>query len=668
MERISLESARYDLALRALDPIHLPRFAGATIRGGFGIALRGAVCATGFPNCHGCYMAQQCFYLRLFDDPSRVHALSVPGIGNRFSTAPKPLVIGIGLGPTTVAPGEILSIGLTLVGSAIELLPFVVAAFSRLGNLGLTNRRSRFEVLSVDSLGLDGERCRVYVKGAHSIGPPVHRLSWSHFEQRAAKLLDSAPSDGHLTMDIEFRTPLRIKTAGELQSSPDFGAIGRAVLRRTAVLSEVYCGGTWRPTRQQLEELHAARTMCDNTRWVDLERYSARQHDWMSLGGFVGRVSFSDVPRWVVPFMLCAEVIHVGKGTMFGLGRLDVSAVGGGAFDSGKSAYHAPRAEPPLVPALQDAWTRVHANGGGPGADGVCLEDYGSRLGPEIAALARDLESGDYWPYALRQVEVTKPTGGLRALAYPTVRDRVAQTALMQRLQPRFELEFESSSFAYRKGRSVRDVIFRVRELRESGYRWVVDADVDDFFDSVPHDQLLGRVARVVPSHHDRLLLALWVTAPRWDGKGLFVPERGIPQGAVVSPTLANLFLDELDEALQARGHKLVRYADDFLILCRTESEAKGALDLTDDVLQRLGLRLDEEKTSITDFERGFRFLGALFVRSLIAVPFSRAKEARRPRVTDDVPALPAHLWRDWLETNHVSWRRYVHAALHGSG
>jgi group II intron reverse transcriptase/maturase len=305
---------------------------------------------------------------------------------------------------------------------------------------------------------------------------------------------------------------------------------------------------------------------------------------------------------------------------------------------------------------LHLAWQRVAANAGGAGADGEDLEEFATCLAGEVDRLASDLTTGRYAPYALFVVPVPRADGGTRVLAYPTVRDRVAQTAFLLRLEPVLEAEFEECSFGYRHGRSVRDAIHVIRTLRDDGYVWVVDADVDQFFDSISHARLFARLAKLPVTPAERALLGLWVTAPRWDGKRLRQPRAGLPQGAVVSPGLANLVLDEMDEKLLARNLKLVRYADDFVILCRTQPEATAALKLTEDVLTRLGLALDGEKTAITDFERGFRFLGAIFMRSLIVVPFdvdrrrTRAHAVRRPRT------LPEDQWQAWLARCGRTW------------
>ena len=154
--------------------------------------------------------------------------------------------------------------------------------------------------------------------------------------------------------------------------------------------------------------------------------------------------------------------------------------------------------------------------------------------------------------------------------------------------------------------------------------------DVDAFFDRLDHVRLLRKVAAVIREEAVLELIALWVRAEVWDGQTITKLEHGIPQGSVISPALANLFLDELDESLLEKCYKLVRYADDFLILCKEKKQAQEALEVTDEILEGMGLDLDEEKTAITSFEAGFKYLGVIFLRSLIMKPFETTLKKRR--------------------------------------
>lgn len=302
-------------------------------------------------------------------------------------------------------------------------------------------------------------------------------------------------------------------------------------------------------------------------------------------------------------------------------------------------AVHDPRAStrassPPTLDHLLDrstlyrAWNRVWQNGGCRGSDGVTLGRFRDRLEWELDSISDSLMRRCYRPLPLLRFPVPKASGsGPRHLSVPTVRDRVVQSAVYLVTGERFEREFEDSSYAYRKGRSVRQAVAKIRDLRDGGYRWLLDADIAGFFDRIDHRLLFERLHRLGLDPYLEHLFQLWVQAEVYDGKTLRALARGIPQGSVVSPMLANLFLDQLDEALAQAGQVAVRYADDFVLLCRSEEDAAAALELTDDLLDELALDLHREKTEIRSFDLGFKFLGALFVGDSIFLPFAQAKK-----------------------------------------
>lgn len=279
---------------------------------------------------------------------------------------------------------------------------------------------------------------------------------------------------------------------------------------------------------------------------------------------------------------------------------------------------------------LETAWQRVRENQGCAGVDRVTIEDFESGLLYELPRLQRELTDGSYRPLPLLRILVDKGNGETRALCIPTVRDRVAQAAALHHIEPILEAQFEDCSFAYRKGRSVRQAVHQIKALYDRGYRWVVDADIDAFFDSIDHDLMRSKIHHFILNKGIQDLLGLWIHAEVWDGEAVTVLERGIPQGSVISPILANLFLDDLDEELLRRGLKLVRYADDFVILSKDRAQAEEALEVTDKLLELLRLDLDNEKTAIVHFDHGFKYLGVIFVRSLIMVPFEKASRERK--------------------------------------
>ena len=244
---------------------------------------------------------------------------------------------------------------------------------------------------------------------------------------------------------------------------------------------------------------------------------------------------------------------------------------------------------------LQSAFTRVKENKGCAGSDGIWLSDYEKHLKANLQGLSYDLENKFYHPFPLLRFSIPKCTGagkgkekGVRFLSVPTIRDRVAQAAVFLKTRIIFEKEFENISHAYRLGRGVKTAIEEIEYWREQGYIYAVDADINAYFDSVPHDLLMSKLEKLIPDKDLLRLFEKWIKADIYDGKKIWTLEKGIPQGSVVSPMMANLFLDELDETLMAFDKKLVRYADDFLILSKTEKEAEENIELTDMILDDL--------------------------------------------------------------------------------
>jgi CRISPR-associated protein Cas1 len=269
---------------------------------------------------------------------------------------------------------------------------------------------------------------------------------------------------------------------------------------------------------------------------------------------------------------------------------------------------------------LLEAWSRVERNEGVAGVDGVTLDRFELQLGENLEALQRDLREKRYLPQPLLRFWATKLDGGRRPLAIPTVRDRIAQTAVGLVITPLLDREFESASYGFRRGRSVQQAVERVQACYQAGFLWVVDADIESFFDEVDHALLLARFQESILDPDLLGLVRAWLTTPVREGTELHVPSKGLPQGSPISPVLANLYLDHFDEALLRHGLKLVRFADDFLVLCRSRPQAEAAFELTENLLHEFCLSLDREKSRVTSFDRGFRYLGHAFLKSL-AVP-----------------------------------------------
>jgi RNA-directed DNA polymerase len=264
---------------------------------------------------------------------------------------------------------------------------------------------------------------------------------------------------------------------------------------------------------------------------------------------------------------------------------------------------------------LLAAYSRVAANDGAAGVDHVSVTMFGDHLEEDLKDLSDALRTGTYRPQAIRRHYIPKPgSQERRPLGIPTVRDRVAQTALRLVLEPIFERDFAAHSYGFRPGKGCKDGLRRVDELLKAGYTHVVDADLKSYFDTIPHDRLLALVARKVSDGKVLSLIEAFLYQGVLDGLEEWTPEQGTPQGAVVSPLLSNIYLDPLDHLMAGSGFEMVRYADDFVILCRSAEEAAGALETVRQWTASAGLTLHPTKSRVIDATtESFDFLGYRF-------------------------------------------------------
>lgn len=262
---------------------------------------------------------------------------------------------------------------------------------------------------------------------------------------------------------------------------------------------------------------------------------------------------------------------------------------------------------------LQSAWERVRANGGAPGSDGMTIAKFAEDAAQRLQRLSQELRAKTYRPQPVRRVFIPKSGGGQRPLGIPTVRDRIVQQALLQILNPLFEAKFSNRSHGFRPGRGGGTALEVIDRAVRHGYGWVVDADLQRFFDTVDHEQLLdalheevadGSVLKLI-----RRILQAGVSLP--DTAASEPTDLGTPQGGPLSPLLANVSLHAFDMAMVQAGYGLVRYADDFVIFAKSEDEATAALGVAREILEgHLGLRLHPEKTRVVSVAQGFEFLG----------------------------------------------------------
>lgn len=253
--------------------------------------------------------------------------------------------------------------------------------------------------------------------------------------------------------------------------------------------------------------------------------------------------------------------------------------------------------------ALRSAWRRVWTNRGGPGGDGITVEVFAGRLEKELVSLRGEIKAGTYRPGPLRRVPIAKPNGGTRMLAIPCVRDRVAQGATVFALQPGLERRQSATSFAYRPMRGVADALTAARRAHAAGLVWTLEADIVQYFDSIPHRRLLADLAIWIEAEDVLRLIACWLD-------GFASSGRGIAQGAPISPLLANLYLHPLDRLLVAAGHVPIRYADDFIVLAAARRGVEQAHRIAEGVLRERGLDLKAAKTQIIPPGMPFQFLG----------------------------------------------------------
>lgn len=264
---------------------------------------------------------------------------------------------------------------------------------------------------------------------------------------------------------------------------------------------------------------------------------------------------------------------------------------------------------------LFTATQQVAKNDGAPGIDHVTVEEFTRQLPENIWQLADSLQDGTFRPQAIRRVQIPKPgTTETRPLGIPTVRDRIVQAAIVNVIEPIFERDFAEQSYGFRPNRGCRDALRRVDELLKAGYVHVVDADLKGYFDSIPHEQLMTRVEEKIADGRVLSLIRSFLTAGIMTGSETWTPEAGAPQGAVLSPLLSNVYLDPLDHLMARQGIQMVRYADDFVILCRTREDADVALAQVQAWVAEAGLTLHPTKTRIVDSRtESFAFLGYEF-------------------------------------------------------
>jgi RNA-directed DNA polymerase len=262
------------------------------------------------------------------------------------------------------------------------------------------------------------------------------------------------------------------------------------------------------------------------------------------------------------------------------------------------------------------SWERVEKNQGSAGVDKVTIEKFGARYMEYIAEIQKEIRETTYKPLQIMRKYIPKGDGKMRPLGLPCVKDRIVQGAIKLIIEPIFEYEFSESSYGFRPGRGCKDALRKVQENLELGYTHVVDADLQSYFDTIPHDKLMERIQERIADGRVLDLIQGFLKQEILEECKEWVPTSGSPQGAVLSPLLANIYLHPLDKLLEENKFRMVRYADDFVIMCKTKEEAQNALNLVKEWVNKNGLILHPDKTHIGDCNNlgeGFEFLGYRF-------------------------------------------------------
>ena len=554
------------------------------------------------------------------EETARFHYFHGPALNgllgralNRHPLGPGIVIDPVESGRILFAPGESYHFGLTLFGAAIAEAEFI---------------RERLEEVGHSAAEDDAF-------GAFRVGL---------FEAVEPAIADVKPDDeGVIDYRLRLLTPLRMERKdsprGKRYFDPGFFDLAHFLrLVHDRVYDLCKLSDTEMPP-YVMPEIPPMELRSKTLIWIDAP-YHAKER---TLGGIVGQVDFrAEFNNEWLHLLRVGQAIHAGRNSAFGFGKYWLEP------PTLKREVNAGRHFLDLAASpsnILEAFRQVKLNRGGPGIDNITLGDYESDLFRNLDKLRADVLSGCYRSSELSGVLLPKADGSVRALAFPTVRDRVLQRAVTQILAPGWELLLEENSFAYRKGLSREGAAKAIQKAYNEGFRYVMESDIESFFDNVDWQILTGKLRALLVDDPILDLLADWLRADVWFRGQTIRREKGLPQGGAISPLLANLYLDEFDEML-GDDFRLVRYADDFVILCRSKEEAQQARDRAGEALKALALELKESKTAVIDFDRGFEYLGYIFCRSMVMETEKRKTE--KPKRAIEFPSpeqIPRGSW-----------------------
>jgi len=443
---------------------------------------------------------------------------------------------------------------------------------------------------------------------------------------------------------LRFITPLRMDRKnpeeGKAYFDPSFFDPGRffqLLYNRLYDLNKL--SGSQIPEYQE-PDITGFEVIDRNLIWVDAPYTSLKK----TFGGIIGtvRLRLNSQEYWKKVLVL-GQFAHAGNNSAKGFGKYIIDLP-----EFRKSLFRP--ALTVLNRAIRDenmraAFYEVKANRGVAGSDGESISVFEAGLYDNLKQLKTDIISGKYISEDLRGVILPVNEKKIRALAIPAIRDRVFQRAVCQVLSPSIDQLLEDSSFAYRKGFSRESAANAIQKAYDEGYRYVLESDIESFFDNVKWELLYQKLDAILDDDPVIPFIRQWVSQTViYHGQHL-LRDRGLPQGSAISPLLANLLLDEFDEGLQDK-FRLIRYADDFVILCKTKEEAESALDEVKKALQYLALELKPAKTHLTHFDSGFQYLGYIFCKSVVLETEKEPKKTKNAPVLIPVPeAIPKNSW-----------------------
>jgi len=443
---------------------------------------------------------------------------------------------------------------------------------------------------------------------------------------------------------FKFITPLRVEKKEEEQKKGkryfdpeyfDMHQFLRLLYKRLETLYRLNHGSL---PAAVMPEVPAAEILDRCFLWIDMPK------DNTTLGGIQGTIKLKvELDDFWFKVLSIGQIVYAGKNTSFGFGEYIVNDI-----PPDKNAVQPVRSFLEIVLQKENLLTsfeHIKTNSECAGVDGITPEAFELNLDEKINKLAEEIRSGNYKSAELQGIVIPKRESKIRALAIPTVKDRILQRAVVQVLGESIEHLLEENSFAYRKGLSRAGAARAINEYHKNGFMYVLESDIQSFFDNVDWELLLKKIDILYTNDPVCILLKQWVEADVIFKGSKIKRTKGLPQGAVISPLLANLYLDEFDEALQ-QDFKLIRYADDFIILCKSKEQAETALTEVKTALENLKLEINQSKTDIVSFDDGFQYLGYLFVKSVI-IEKHKEKSITPPEshVEINKDAVPAGSW-----------------------